>query len=223
MPPYRLIRDFLPSPLDRSLLDWAIENEGSFSPTKVVKQGIDNLDLEFRQSVSVRKFGPAKEMIRVRVREVAPGLISALAVSPSELDLVEVELVAHNHGAFFKRHTDTLSGEGWAAGGMRTVSLICYLFREPKGFTGGGLRLFAWVADGGTDSFVDIEPEHNTLVAFPSWASHEVLPISCPSRAFADSRFAINIWLHAPAPKVPIDPSGEGRDVAPIVEGPANG
>jgi Rps23 Pro-64 3,4-dihydroxylase Tpa1-like proline 4-hydroxylase len=201
MPPYRLIRNFLPSPLDQSLIDWAIENEVSFAPTIVVNQGRDNVDPELRQSVGVGKFGSAKETIRARAREVAPGLISAFGVNPSEVDFVEVELVAHNDGAFFKRHKDTVSGEGWGTDGMRTVSLICYLFREPKAFTGGALRLFAWAADGSADASVDIEPEHNTLVAFPSWAAHEVLPIACPSGAFADSRFAINIWLHAPAPE----------------------
>jgi SM-20-related protein len=30
---------------------------------------------------------------------------------------------------------------------------------------------------------------------FPSWVLHEVRPVSCPSKRFVDSRFAINCWL----------------------------
>jgi Rps23 Pro-64 3,4-dihydroxylase Tpa1-like proline 4-hydroxylase len=32
--------------------------------------------------------------------------------------------------------------------------------------------------------------------SFPSWAPHEVMPISCPSKRFTDSRFAINYWVY---------------------------
>jgi Rps23 Pro-64 3,4-dihydroxylase Tpa1-like proline 4-hydroxylase len=40
-----------------------------------------------------------------------------------------------------------------------------------------------------------VEPNQNTLVAFPSWARHEVRRVDCSSRTFADYRFAVNIWL----------------------------
>jgi SM-20-related protein len=33
------------------------------------------------------------------------------------------------------------------------------------------------------------------LVVFPSRYLHEVLPVSCPSQTFADSRFTINGWV----------------------------
>jgi Rps23 Pro-64 3,4-dihydroxylase Tpa1-like proline 4-hydroxylase len=42
----------------------------------------------------------------------------------------------------------------------------------------------------------DILPDHNLLVAFPSIAPHSVDMVSCPRGAFADRRFAINIWIH---------------------------
>lgn len=44
--------------------------------------------------------------------------------------------------------------------------------------------------------YVDVPPESDTLVAFPSWLRHEVLPVHVPSGAWRDSRFAINCWLH---------------------------
>jgi SM-20-related protein len=45
---------------------------------------------------------------------------------------------------------------------------------------------------------------HNTFVVFPSWVLHEVLPVSCPTKQFIDSRFALNFWLwrRKPAPHI---------------------
>jgi SM-20-related protein len=37
--------------------------------------------------------------------------------------------------------------------------------------------------------------KRDSLLVFPSSARHEVETISCPGGAFADSRFAVNIWL----------------------------
>jgi hypothetical protein len=45
-------------------------------------------------------------------------------------------------------------------------------------------------------TFADIEPEYDTLVFFPSWSPHEVLPVHVPSGRFMDSRFDINCWIH---------------------------
>ena len=47
---------------------------------------------------------------------------------------------------------------------------------------------------GGAET-IEIEPAHDSLLAFPSSARHEVETIACPGGAFADSRFALNIWL----------------------------
>lgn len=67
-------------------------------------------------------------------------------------------------------------------------------FRRPRGFAGGELRLHPFSPDGARD-WLDIEPEHNALLAFPSWAPHEVRPVNCPSRRFEESRFAVKVWF----------------------------
>jgi Rps23 Pro-64 3,4-dihydroxylase Tpa1-like proline 4-hydroxylase len=41
-----------------------------------------------------------------------------------------------------------------------------------------------------------LTPPQNSIVFFPSSYLHEVMPVSCPSRAFADSRLTVNGWLH---------------------------
>jgi SM-20-related protein len=71
------------------------------------------------------------------------------------------------------------------------MTMVYYLHRQPRIFTGGRLRLF----DLGGEQSIWIEPMHDSLLVFPSSARHEVETISCPGGAFADSRFAVNIWL----------------------------
>ena len=42
---------------------------------------------------------------------------------------------------------------------------------------------------------LDVAPEKDSLLIFPSWALHEVMPVVCPSGEFADSRFSVNCWV----------------------------
>jgi Rps23 Pro-64 3,4-dihydroxylase Tpa1-like proline 4-hydroxylase len=44
-------------------------------------------------------------------------------------------------------------------------------------------------------SFKTIEPRNNSIVFFQSFYLHEVLPVSCPSKTFSDSRFTVNGWV----------------------------
>jgi Rps23 Pro-64 3,4-dihydroxylase Tpa1-like proline 4-hydroxylase len=201
VPPHRLIRDFLPASAPAALLDWAIENEADFKPTTMGYGGLAKEEPTQRRSVGVHKFGPLEPVLRQRALEIAPALFDELRVSPSQVGSVELQLVAHNDGGFLKQHIDTFTGAAWAAAsGSRVVSAVYYLHYLPKAFTGGCLRLFPFGATGEDGGYLDFEPEHNTLLVFPSWTSHEVLPIYCPSKKFADSRFAVNIWFRAPAP-----------------------
>ena len=73
--------------------------------------------------------------------------------------------------------------------------MIVYLFRRPRRFIGGQLRYFAL----GGSAHIDIEPEHNLLLTFPSIAPHAVQPVSCPGIPFRDWRFAVNMWVHGKA------------------------
>jgi Rps23 Pro-64 3,4-dihydroxylase Tpa1-like proline 4-hydroxylase len=78
------------------------------------------------------------------------------------------------------------------------ISAVDYFFREPKGFTGGALRLYRFGADPsdcGERDCVAFEPVQNRVVIFPSWARHGVERVSCPSAEFADFRFALNCWF----------------------------
>ncbi len=106
------------------------------------------------------------------------------------IDLVrpEIELYVHayNDGTSFGRHSDARGGGNW----RRRISCVYYLHRRPRGFEGGSLVIY----DERRRPHA-VEPEHNSAVFFPSHLIHEVLPVTCRSRAFVDSRFAINVWI----------------------------
>ena len=193
MPPYLVLRDFLDEETVAGLLAHALAHEADFEPTKTGHGGEGKIYPDARVSVGTRDLGPFKAILKDKVLGLAPELVAKLRATPVEAAKVELQLVAHNDGAFYKHHIDTLTASDRES--IRVLSGVYYFHASPKAFTGGALRLYA-IGDPGKKTFVDIEPAHNTLLVFPSWAPHEVMPVSCPSKRFVDSRFAINCWVH---------------------------
>jgi SM-20-related protein len=190
MLPYVVRRDFLPEETVAGLLDFAFLRQADFIPTKVRSK---KFDPTVRVSTRLRQLGSFQEMLESRMLSILPALIDELRVTPFQVDSFGIELVAHGDGAFYKRHIDTQTAPYGELGRIRVLSAVYYFYAEPKAFGGGALRLHAIGPDA---NFVDIEPTRNSLLVFPSWAPHEVLPVSCPSKRFIDSRFAINCWVH---------------------------
>jgi SM-20-related protein len=202
MPPYSVYRGFLDSVAHASLLAWALENETKFE-TSLMLRGFEQdkatNDPSVRKSLRVGEFGPMMALFRQRLLDFLPTLIADLRVTAFKSSKVELELVANNDGAFFKRHIDTFMGEARQASD-RVLSAVYYFHAEPKAFSGGALRLYSLDTKEDGGNFADVQPEQNMLLVFPSWALHEVLPVNCPSRRFSDSRFNVNCWLHRHSP-----------------------
>jgi Rps23 Pro-64 3,4-dihydroxylase Tpa1-like proline 4-hydroxylase len=192
MMPYRVLQDFLPAEMHRELLDWTLANEARFRPAPLAGGVVDP---EIRSAKVLRDLGPVEEPLRAKIADLVPLWIAELRVTPFEVTEIELELAAHNDGAHFMLHTDTYR-TGLKARGDRMLSAVYYFHAEPRAFVGGMLRLHRIGAQPGDVSGVDIAPDQNSLVVFPSWGPHEVLRVSCPSGAFADSRFAVNCWVY---------------------------
>jgi Rps23 Pro-64 3,4-dihydroxylase Tpa1-like proline 4-hydroxylase len=188
--PYRMIQGFLDPGVVADLLDYAAGREADFQPTRV-GWGEGAQRRENRVSHALRDLGPYRAILKKRIFSLMPEIVKDLrltgVVEPLSL---ETQLVAHGDGAFYGRHIDLQNTD---RDDFRAVSGVYYFNREPKAFTGGALRLYAI---GDNDRFVDIEPVNNALLVFPSWAPHEVRPVSVASKCFLDSRFAINCWVH---------------------------
>ncbi|PTS77990.1 prolyl 4-hydroxylase subunit alpha [Sphingomonas sp. HMWF008] len=199
IPPFA-VRDLLLSDQDLAdLLAFAVAHEADFKPTGIGSHadGSGGLNPSYRSSRGLpsRIFKPWRDRIKASVAPLLPGILTDLGMRAFDVARYEIELVRHNDGDFYKRHIDTQTGPTETA--RRAISLVYYFHAEPKAFEGGALRLYALNRN---DVFLDVEPRQNRLVAFASWVPHEVMPISCPSGRFIDSRFAINCWVRMTPP-----------------------
>lgn len=169
MPPCAQFFDIL-SDTDRSeLIEWAIASQPAFKPAKVyLHGGVSALDPDLK----LREFGSMKTMLHERLFALLPEIMEQTGYrGPPPLSL-ELELGAYGDGAHFNAHIDLLTGSQDAATAEhRVLSAVYYFYNEPKGFSGGALRLFRFgiseaVAE---DDLLSFEPRQNSLVAFPSW------------------------------------------------------
>jgi len=190
IPPHLLIDDFLSAEERAGLLAWALANRQRFAPAQV-DTGVEETA---RKALSLRDLGPHADLFRQRLLARVDEWIAALRLSRFDPSLVELELAAHNDGAFFAIHGDSYRSDQ-PARGDRLLSGVYYFHREPVAFSGGQLRMHRPGAKPG-DPGHDIEPRQGRLVLFPSWWPHEVLKVHCPSGDFADSRFGVNCWIH---------------------------
>jgi len=191
VPPCTMRADVLPEEEHAALLDWAVDNASALRASRVTG---DVYRPQGRQALSYYGDPPWRERLTGHVAPLVPGILADLGMPAVPVSSFEIELVAYTDGCFIGPHRDTGTG-AWRHGQDRIASIVYYLFREPIRFSGGALRLWALAPDpSGVRASRDISPIRNGLVAFPSWALHEVLPVSVPSQDFADSRFAINLW-----------------------------
>jgi Rps23 Pro-64 3,4-dihydroxylase Tpa1-like proline 4-hydroxylase len=196
IPPYGLIQDWLGTEGVEDLLRFAQSNEDRFEDTTVALKEGQGVDRTRRVSKRLRSLGVLESELRGKLEEVLPAMFNRLGNKPFIPSNIEVELVVHGDGAFFARHIDTIAHNPDHGGHNRVFSAVYYFNALPKAFSGGIFRLYSLGASGEQGAFVDITPNRDVLLFFPSFFPHEVLPVKCPSHQFLDSRFAINFWVH---------------------------
>jgi SM-20-related protein len=197
VPPHGVIRNWLGSEAVTNLLRLVQSNEHRFEATTVThKEGEGTVDRTRRVSRKLLSLGDLKNKLCAKLEDSLPVMFDKLGNKPFIPSRIEVEIVAHGNGAFFARHEDTITGPDQKGRGGRAISAVYYFHALPQGFSGGILRLHSLAATGKQGTFADIAPDRDTLVFFPSFFPHEVLPVKCASGQFLDSRFAINFWIH---------------------------
>lgn len=199
LPPCHQYRDFLDPAEHEALLDWTIASAERFEPARLTGHV---LDPRRRIAERLKDLGPHWPVLERRLKEKLPDIFRRTGSKPFDVEYFELEIAAHGDGAFFAHHSDIPLGPGRnPLGGDqsgkqdRLVSAVYYFHREPRRFTGGALRLYRLGDHEAEGDYVEFEPEQNSLVVFPSWARHEVRPVSCPECSFEDYRFAVNAWL----------------------------
>jgi SM-20-related protein len=192
-PPFGRVRDWLGASTVARLLAYAQFNRERFNESLIGYGGTSRIDPTIRRSRWLKDFGDLAGEIEIRIRDLLPAMAQKLGSPQFSASKLELELVAHNHGAFFAQHTDTFIN---TKGSTRIISIVYYFHAQPKSFSGGTLRLHSLRVTREPGTFVDIQPDNDMLVFFPSWFPHEVLPVVCPSERFEDSRFAVNCWVY---------------------------
>lgn len=192
--------DFLPAPVAQDLLEFAISHESHFVPSEVNQyEASDEHRLErlSRNSLLFASDIPEeiKALLLQPLQAILPQVFAALELPPCKVAGLEVQLTAHNDGHYFRVHNDVLKPDEQNI--SRLLTFVYYLHRQPCSFRGGTLHIYPTSEINDVTKFYpqQVFPAHNSLVLFPSRYFHEVASVSCPSAAFADSRFTLNGWV----------------------------
>ena len=176
---------------------FALEREAQFTASEVVSPTSERgvIHYEHRRSRVLTDMEQYEELLVGRIKMVLPQVLDKLEMEEFVITGVEAQVTASNDGDFFRFHSDNAS-ERVAA---RHLTFVYFFHREPRRFEGGELRIHdARLEDGryiSAGSYQTIVPQQNQIVFFPCELLHEIAPVRCPSRVFADSRFTLNGWL----------------------------
>lgn len=203
MPRYVVVDDLLAPDENAWLLDYVLSRQADFGDTAVNhSDGSEAIDPEYRSSKNIWADDLEHFHVSRKMWEIVSDFAADILVEQRPLELQFTgEIVASNDGDWFRAHYDGSNTD------TRVITFIYYFHTGPRGFDGGGLRLFANPAGpdhpemsaAGHLPVVEIEPRNNRLVVFHSrQVHHEVMTVRCPSRRFADSRFTVNGWLITP-------------------------
>ena len=179
------------------LTRFTLEHEADFCASEVISPSSEGgvVNYEHRRSRVLMDLQQHQDLMLDRIKTVLPQVLSQLAMDEFTIANVEAQVTASNDGDFFHFHSDN-SSEKVAS---RHLTFVYFFHREPQQFSGGELRIHDarlegddYVSEG---SYQTITPRQNQIVFFPCELLHEITPVRCPSRAFADSRFTLNGWL----------------------------
>ena len=164
--------------------------ESAFVPARVT----DNKE-DYRQSFMLSAPDALKQLFVSKINAVMPEVMPQLRLGRFTVGAIDCQVTASVEGSYFKAHTDAGVNETY----KRQFTYVYYFNREPKGFTGGELRIYNDTIRNGklaaTESYQVIEPRHNSIVFFQAAVMHEVMTVHVPSKQFRDSRFTVNGWI----------------------------
>lgn len=197
--PHLIFRNVLGADTVAGLLDFVAARQNDFVPRVLRNRdsGKIRVDYDISDCLYLMDLGIFRGSIETFVHQIAAQALAELHLNAPMVQPREFELSAYRDGDHFGAHIDTDE----RLDRVRVLSCVYYFALTPRRFSGGELRLhgfptLATVKTGRPPPFVDVTPETDTMVIFPSWLSHEVLPVRVPSGNWADGRFTINCWIH---------------------------
>jgi SM-20-related protein len=187
---YAQIDNFLTTAEKNKLIKYVLAKESQFVSTSTSTNAED-----YRRSMVLHSFPEFSTLMVNRIKAILPDVLRKLNLPSFTIGEIESQLTMHNDNNFYKLHNDSGSPDT----ASRFFTYVYYFNREPKAFSGGELLIYDSKIENNfyvaAESFRTVEPRNNSIVFFLSRYMHEVLPVSCPSKSFADSRFTINGWV----------------------------
>jgi SM-20-related protein len=187
---YLHIDNFLDEAEVTELLQYVAQHESDFVSTSTSTNEAD-----YRRSMVLHSFPKFSELMINRIKQTLPEVYPFLKIPEINISQIESQLTLHNDGNYYKLHNDN----GGLETASRVLTYVYYFYRQPKSFEGGELVIYDSKVENNyyikAETHQVIEPRRNSIIFFPSFQMHEVLPISCPTKAFSDSRFTINGWI----------------------------
>jgi SM-20-related protein len=172
------------------LMELALGAENRFFRARVTDERDD-----YRHSLVLAAPDALRQLFVAKITAAMPEVMPQLRLGQFALGKIDCQVTASVDGSYFKAHTDAGANETY----KRQFTYVYYFNREPKGFTGGELRIYDDTIRNGklaaTLSFQVIEPRHNSIVFFQAAVMHEVMPVYVPSKQFRDARFTVNGWI----------------------------
>jgi Rps23 Pro-64 3,4-dihydroxylase Tpa1-like proline 4-hydroxylase len=193
-----VLDEFLAPQEVEELIRYTLEHEAEFRNAELISPGGEEgiIDYSHRRSRVLTELGPFGRVILNRIEAVLPSVLAQLGIPEFPVTRTEAQITASNDQDFFHAHCDDAQ-ERIAS---RRITFVYFFHREPSQFEGGELRLHDSQKSRdyplATGSYEAIVPQQNQMVFFPCSTLHEISPVHCRSRAFADSRFTVNGWLH---------------------------
>jgi len=198
LPAHCVVLDEFLSPQElNDLTRFTLEHEADFQLSEVMsahaEAGVVNYD--HRKSRVLMELEQHQDVMLDRIKSVLPQVLEKLGMEGFDITEVEAQITASNNGDYFHFHSDNASDRA----ATRHLTFVYFFHREPRQFEGGELRIHdARLEDGeyvSGGSYQMIVPQQNQIVFFPCELLHEITPVTCTSRHFADSRFTMNGWL----------------------------
>jgi Rps23 Pro-64 3,4-dihydroxylase Tpa1-like proline 4-hydroxylase len=195
--PTVILDEFLSAEELAGLLSFTLSRSRAFARSEVITyDGVRLIDGDSRRSRVLFDLGPFHFLFRTRLLTFLPYVLARLMVRSFAVSNVEIQLTGTNHNEFFRAHSDN---DGTETRG-RQLTFVYFFHSEPRRFGGGELRIFntrsAREPSEPSAPYRLVYPLQNQIVFFQSSYLHEILPVLCPSRRFADSRFTVNGWYH---------------------------
>ncbi len=190
-----LLEELLAPPALEWVLEYALTQDAPMvdSPVMAAPGNGERVDRSARRSRLLTDLDPRLiALIRSQLYRVLPDVLLRMGHAVVEPTSVDVQLSVSEDGGHFRAHADASD----SVHADRRLSYVLFVYREPKAFTGGCLRVYDSLVPGlPAGDRVVVEPVANRLALFPSRFVHDVTEVHVPSGSFEDSRFTLNGWV----------------------------